>query len=113
MALRRPVESALRALVAVMDHVRGPTLSDRHVHRVEDELRLQVRPHGPADDPTGERIEDDRQRQKPGPGRDLGSLIDPPRSVNVCASSAACKVLSEVASAGRFISAFNARKTRR
>jgi hypothetical protein len=37
-------ERILRALVAVMDDTRRPALADCHVHRVKDELCLQVRP---------------------------------------------------------------------
>ena len=31
--LRRPFESALSSLVGVMNHVRGPTLAERHIER--------------------------------------------------------------------------------
>ncbi|MDM0053801.1 hypothetical protein [Variovorax sp. J22R115] len=36
--LRRPIESTLAALIAVMDHAVGPALLQRHVQRREHEI---------------------------------------------------------------------------
>jgi hypothetical protein len=79
----------------VNDGARSP-LPDRHIHRVDDELRLEIVPHRPTDDPPREGIEHDGQVDEARPGRDICSLIDPLRSVSLSSVSAACKVLSEV-----------------
>ena len=58
----------LRALVGMMDHVLRPPLVDRHVERIEDELRAQVGRHGPVHDAAAEHVHDHRQKQKAGQG---------------------------------------------
>jgi hypothetical protein len=51
--LRRPVESALAAVVAVVHQAGiGVALGDGHVEGVQDELGAQVVGHRPADDPS-------------------------------------------------------------
>ena len=67
----------LRALVRVMDHSLGPALPDGHVQRVEDELRAQVRRHGPADHSAAPRIEHDGQVEEPCGSRDIRDVGDP------------------------------------
>lgn len=59
LVLRRPVESALRTAIGMMDDVLWPTRGERHVEGVENDARLQVRREGPADDAAGPSIEDD------------------------------------------------------
>lgn len=54
----------MRSLIAAVNDVPGPALSDRHVHRIDDQLSLEVVPHGPPDDPAAEGIEDDGQIQE-------------------------------------------------
>ena len=75
--LRRPVEFTLAALVGVMDHVRRPALRERHVERLEHELRAQVRRHRPADDAAAPRVEHDSEVEEAGPRRDVGDVRDP------------------------------------
>lgn len=66
--LRRPVETALRTLIGMVDDVTRLALPDRHVHRVDDELGLEVVTHCPSDNPAAEGIKDDRQIQEASPG---------------------------------------------
>ena len=51
----------LRALVAVMNDLIGSTLLERHVERIEHEVSLQIRLHGPADDASAPRVDHNRQ----------------------------------------------------
>src|SRR5580700_6184043 len=53
--LRRPVDSTLGALVAVVDDIARLALTDRHLQCRQDQLGPQMRLHRPADDPTAER----------------------------------------------------------
>src|SRR5216684_3685082 len=48
--LRRPVDSALTSLVAVVDDVAGLPLADRHLQHVQHQFGAEVVRHGPADD---------------------------------------------------------------
>ena len=48
--LRRPFESALAALVGVMDHAGCSPLSERHVERLEHQFGAQIGLHRPAHD---------------------------------------------------------------
>ena len=79
---RRPRACDSRPLVRVVDHVARPALPDGHVHGVDDELRLEVVPHGPADDASRVRVEHDDQVQEAPPGRHVGDVVrradDPP-----------------------------------
>ena len=52
-------------------------LRDRHVHRVDDKLRLEIMPHCPADDPSREGIEHDGQVDEARPGRDVCNVRHP------------------------------------
>jgi hypothetical protein len=58
--LRRPVESALGAVVAVDHDAFGLAVLDRHPERVHDEVRRLRRVDRPADHSAGERVEYDR-----------------------------------------------------
>jgi len=51
----------------------------------------------PSDYSVGKDVNDEGHIHKPLPCRDIGSLIDLPRSGSLRFSSTACKVLSEVA----------------
>jgi hypothetical protein len=75
--LRRPVELGLTPLIGVMNHVGRPPLRERHVERGQDELRAQMRGHGPADDAAAPRIEHDGEIQEAGPRGDVGDVRDP------------------------------------
>ena len=57
--LRRPVESALRAVVAVDHDAFGLAVLDRHPERVDDQVGCLRRVDRPAHDTPGERVEDD------------------------------------------------------
>src|SRR3954454_1262496 len=59
--LRRPFDSALAALVGMMDHVARPTLAGGHVQGIQNQLGSQMVGHRPADDPAAPDIHDDRQ----------------------------------------------------
>ena len=54
--LRRPFESALGALVGMMDHPGGPPLRQRHVQCFEHQLGAQMSLHRPAHDPAAEGV---------------------------------------------------------
>ena len=60
-----------------MDHLRCPTLRLGHLERIEDERGAEVRRHRPADDAPAPRIQDDRQVEKPRPGRNVRDVGDP------------------------------------
>jgi hypothetical protein len=76
--LRRPVESALAAVVAVTDQACcGVALADGHVEGVQDEFGAQVVSHRPSDDATGERVQDHRQIEPALVGALLGDVGHP------------------------------------
>src|SRR6202035_4184822 len=62
--LRRPVDSALAALVAVMDDAVRPSLADRHFQRIQHQLGAQMIGHRPADDLAAPGIQHDGEVQK-------------------------------------------------
>ncbi len=68
----------LAAMIRVMNH---PGLrfaaGDCHVERVYDQFGAQMICHRPADDPTTEDIEHDRQIEKAHPRRNIGDVRDP------------------------------------
>jgi hypothetical protein len=76
--LRRPAESTLAAVVAVVDQP-GPwlALGDRHVEGVQHEFGAEVVGHGPADDPAGEAVQHDRHIQPTLAGALLGDVGHP------------------------------------
>jgi hypothetical protein len=63
-ALGRPVETALAALVAVMDDAFRPARCDGHIERVEHDTGLQVVAERPADDPTRPGVEIDGEKEE-------------------------------------------------
>ena len=67
----------LRALVGVVDHVPRPPRHQRHVQRIEHELRGECGGHRPADDPPAEGIEHDGEIEKARPRRNVGDVGDP------------------------------------
>src|SRR5215207_10963140 len=61
-----------------MDQSRRWTASvDRHVHRVEDQLRPEVVRHGPAYDLSGVGVEHEGEVEPPLPGPDVGYVRNP------------------------------------
>ena len=76
----------LTALVRVMDDVFGLTLMDRHVQRVENELRAQVARHRPAHDSPAEYVEHDGYEEEAGQRRNVRVGVELRRSIRVSAS---------------------------
>ena len=77
-ALRRPLESALAALIGVMNRARvWATSGERHLERVDDQLGAEMVGHRPADDQPGEQVLDVREVQEPLPRRDVGDVRRP------------------------------------
>ena len=76
--LRRPVESALTAVVR-MQHCPGGRLAPPagHVQGVEDQLGAQVIGYRPAHDPAGPYVQDDGAVQPALDGAVLGDVGDP------------------------------------
>lgn len=77
--LRRPIESALAACVAVTPQpgdlrAAGPA---GHLDRVEDHLGAHVRSDPPAHDHPGVDVGDEADVGDPGPGRHVGQVGDP------------------------------------
>ncbi len=70
-------ESALAALVGVMDHARRPPLPQRHVERLEYQFGTQIGLHRPAHDAPTERIEHHREIEKARPVRHVRDIGDP------------------------------------
>ena len=60
-----------------MDHILRPALQQRHVQRLEDQIRPQVVPHRPADHSTAPRVHDDRYVQEPAPRWHIRDVGDP------------------------------------
>src|SRR5829696_7268106 len=50
---------------------------DRHVHRVEDQPRLEVVGHGPTDHLSGVGVEDEQEVEPPLPGSHVGDVRHP------------------------------------
>jgi hypothetical protein len=50
---------------------------DSHLERVDDELRMQVVAHRPADDTPGEAVDDRGEVEPAGCGRDVLDVGDP------------------------------------
>ena len=80
--LRRPVDFALHAAVAVMDQAGqveagAAAVEHGHLERVDREIGAQ-RPGGlPADDHPGEHVDDERDVDPAGVGLDVGQIGDP------------------------------------
>ena len=62
--LRRPLESAQRTAIRMMDDVVGLSGHERHVESVEHDAGLQVGREGPSDDPARPGVENDREVEK-------------------------------------------------
>src|ERR1700688_3280042 len=77
-AHRRPFESALAAVVGVMNHRRRPALSERYVKRCQYQFGAQMSFHRPAHNLAAERVEHHRQVKKAGPGWNVADVGDPP-----------------------------------
>src|SRR5664279_3860486 len=75
--LRRPVEPKQTAVIGMMDDVAWLALGDRHVQRVEDDVRLEARRHRPSDDAAAPCIEDDGEVQETGPRGHIRDVRDP------------------------------------
>src|SRR5206468_2305567 len=78
-ALRRPIESALRAVIGMCHHA-GSVLAaggDGHAERVEYKLALEVVAHRPADDPTAEHVLDGGEKEEALSGLDVLEVADP------------------------------------
>ena len=75
--LRRPLDSALRAVVAVDHDTFGLAVLDRHAEGVDDEVRRLGRVDRPADDPAGEGVEHDRAVHLALAGAVLGDVGQP------------------------------------
>ena len=83
--LRRPVESALRARVGVVQqpgrrelHIRAPTSEQRLLERGEHQRRGLRRHDPPPQDPAGEHIGDEADVAEPSRGPHIGEVRDPP-----------------------------------
>ena len=76
--LRRPLESALPALVGVVHEPGvGAAARDGHLERVDDELGAQVVGDRPADDPAAVAVHHGGQVQPALPGPDVGDVGRP------------------------------------
>ena len=78
--LRRPIESALDAAVAVVDEAgaahRLPGMQ-RLLQGIEDEARFRAPRHPPADDAPGIGVDDEGDVDEARPGGDVGEVGDP------------------------------------
>jgi hypothetical protein len=61
-------------MIRMVDHSARPPLPERHVEGIKHHLHVQGGCHRPADDPTAERIEHDRQIEEAGPRRNVGDI---------------------------------------
>ena len=77
LVLRRPVESALRTLIAMVDDVLRLAGGERHVERIEHDAGLQIGREGPSDDPARPGIHDDGQEQESGERGHEGDIGHP------------------------------------
>src|SRR5579863_2261488 len=72
----------LDAAIGVVDEsaaADGPSIVQRLLQRVEDKARMGGARHPPADDPPGERVDDEGDIDEAGPGGDIGEVADPQR----------------------------------
>ncbi len=58
----------LATLIGMMNDALRPATIDCHVERIKDQLRTQMRGHGPADDATTVNVEYDCNKQNAAPG---------------------------------------------
>jgi hypothetical protein len=73
--LRRPLESALGAAIAMMNEAAAagrPSVMERLFEGVQDEVRMRCPAGSPADDPPRISVDDEGDIDEAGPGRDVG-----------------------------------------
>jgi hypothetical protein len=82
--LQRPIESALRPCVAVVDQLAvlvavafAVALPQAHLDGGQDEFGVFGGGCGPADDAAGEGVDDEGDVDRAGPGCDVGEVRDP------------------------------------
>jgi hypothetical protein len=76
--LRRPVESALAAVIGMVHQAGGRlALADGHIEGVQDQFGAQVVGHRPAHDPAGEAVQHHGQVQPALVGALLGDIGHP------------------------------------
>ena len=78
--LRRPLESALGAAIAMMDEAAAagrPSVMKRLFEGVEDKVRMRCPAGPPTDDPSGIGVDDEGDIDEAGPGRDIGKIREP------------------------------------
>ena len=83
----------LRSLVAMMDDVCRPPLANRHVHGIDDELRLDVVAHRPTHDAARPSIQDDGQVDEACPGWHVGDICHPELVRRVCSEVAVNQIV--------------------
>ncbi len=76
-ALAESQRSVLRAVIRMVDDVLRPALPERHLQRIQNQLRTQVIGHAPAHNAPAEGIQHDGEIQKTGPGRNVGDVHHP------------------------------------
>ena len=76
-SLTERIAGVLAATIGVVDDTTGLSLRNRHLHRLQNQLRAQMRLHRPAHDLARIHIQHHRQIQEPGPGRDVGDIGHP------------------------------------
>jgi hypothetical protein len=67
----------LTALIGVVDDLLWPALGESHLQGIEHQLGPQVGGHRPSHHPPAEGVQDHRQVEEPGPGRNVGDIRDP------------------------------------
>jgi len=75
--LRRPLESALATLIAMMNDIDRLALADCHLERVQHQFGAQVVGHRPADDLAAEGVQDHGQVQETGCSRHESNVSNP------------------------------------
>lgn len=56
-----------------VDHIAWSPLTERHVQSIEHDPGPEINAHRPADDPAGERIQDDSEIDEASPGVDVAA----------------------------------------
>lgn len=83
-ALAEGESGVLTALIGVMNDISRPPLIVRHLERVEDQGRLQVRRHRPADNAAAEGVEHYGEIEKASPRRHVGDVGHPELVRGIC-----------------------------
>jgi hypothetical protein len=76
-ALAERIARILTARIGMVDNPLGSALNQRHLKRRQDQLRAQMRFHGPTDNAPRVHIQHHRQIQKSRPGRDERDISYP------------------------------------